>query len=147
MRRRLWSLVEPPRPATPATPSRAARPRRAQLRFQADAEAAAVGPRGRYGPLAAEQRVACAGRAPTRPSVRQLARPFRVGSVVALPAAASLAAMHGWLQAGLVLWGGAGDQASIHTPLLRAGPRLMRLRRLRVAVRFLSQALFLAVPR
>src|ERR1022692_665419 len=32
-----------------------------------------------------------AGRAPTRPSVRQKARPFRVGNVVALPAGASIA--------------------------------------------------------
>ena len=40
-----------------------------------------------------------------------------------------------------------GGQASTHAPLSRVRPRLMRLRRLRAAVRCLSQALFLAVPR
>jgi hypothetical protein len=40
-----------------------------------------------------------------------------------------------------------GCQASIHAPLSRVRPRPMRLRRLRTAVRCLSQALFLAVPR
>ena len=51
----------------------------------------------------------------------------------------------GWLQAAAGASG--GGQASTHAPLSRVRPRLMRLRRLRAAVRCLSQALFLAVPR
>ncbi len=44
-------------------------------------------------------------------------------------------------------WSAGLDQASIQVPSWRVRPWLMRLRRLRVAVRCLSQALFLAVPR
>ena len=51
----------------------------------------------------------------------------------------------GWLQA--AAGGCRGGQASTHAPLSRVRPRPMRLRRLRAAVRCLSQALFLAVPR
>src|SRR6266536_5343220 len=40
-----------------------------------------------------------------------------------------------------------GGQAIPHAPLARVVPRLMRVSRLRAAVRCLSQALFLAVPR
>jgi hypothetical protein len=67
------------------------------------------------------------------------------GNVVALPAAASLAGLSGGLQVAWRLLG--SGQASTHTPLSKARPRLMRLRRLRAAVRRFSQALFLAVPR
>src|SRR6266480_1410106 len=57
----------------------------------------------------------------------------------------SLAGMRGGPQAAAGAAG--GGQASAHAPLSRVRPRLMRLRRLRAAVRCLSQALFLTVPR
>ncbi len=58
----------------------------------------------------------------------------------------SLAGMRGGPQAAAGAAAG-GGQASAHAPLSRVRPRLMRLRRLRAAVRCLSQALFLTVPR
>ena len=63
-----------------------------------------------------------------------------------LPPGISLAGGWEWLQGGLVRVRPAG-QAITHAPLLRSRPRLMRLRRLRAAVRFLSQALLRATPR
>ncbi len=65
--------------------------------------------------------------------------------VIAVPAAAGLAGGGEWLLGpGAGGWAG---QARTHDPSRWLRPRRMRLRRLRAAVRFLSQALFLAVPR
>ncbi len=58
-----------------------------------------------------------AGRAPTRPSVRQSAWPFRVGNVVALPAGAQPGTDTGVAASGR--WWLPGCQASIHAPLSR----------------------------
>jgi hypothetical protein len=57
-----------------------------------------------------------AGRAPTRPSVRQLARPLRAGNVVALPAGASLpGARDGCKRSGAMLF--ARPRRPVSTPV------------------------------